>query len=108
MAKLPETLITEACIDWANRNGGDCWHVHGSAFQRTGEPDICGEFHTPANHWLHLKIEVKLMGQDATRLQQVRLDKYEKRGYTVGVVHSLDEFKEIVKHAIQIRDTHSG
>ncbi len=108
MAKLPETRITEACIAWLKKNGGDGWHVHGSSLQRQGEPDICGEFPTPSGVWLHLKIEVKTPTGVLSKLQEVRLDKYGKRGYIVGVVTSVNELREIIHNASTIRCSTSG
>lgn len=99
MAKLPETEITNACIAWIKSMGGDAFHVHGSALQRSAEPDISGEYPLLTGEWLHLKVEVKVAGQNATPLQKVRLDKYDRMGYTVGVVHSVDELKELINHA---------
>lgn len=105
MAKLPETKITEACIAWIKDNGGDAWHVHGSPLQRQGEPDLCGEFPT-ADGWLHLKIEVKTPTGVLSKLQEYRLDKYAKRGYTVGVVTSVNELREIIHNACQLQNTY--
>lgn len=90
MAEKPETKIVRAILNWIKANGGDGYHVHGSLFQRNGEPDI--DAHLPG---AHIKIEVKTPGKNATKLQAQRLAVYRAAGYLTGVVHSLDEFKAL-------------
>lgn len=98
MAEKPETRITEACIDWIKKNGGDAFHVHGSMFQRKGEPDICGELPTAdGKSWMHLKVEVKTDTGAPETLQMFRLTRYVMRGYCAGIVTSVAELKALVE-----------
>lgn len=99
MARKAETLIVEDCLDWVRKAGGDAFHVHGSAMQRKGEPDIAGwipKYTVLGEGRIHFHIEAKLPGEEPDPIQQERLDDYAKGGYTVGVCHSLDEFVHIV------------
>ena len=95
MTAKAETAITTACIDYIKRNTGDAWHVHGGMFQRSGEPDICGEI-ILADHPVHLKIEVKTMAKASkpSKLQIHRLLKYHRYGYGAAIVRSVEELQE--------------
>ena len=88
----PETRIVQEIIAWIKAHGGDAYHVHGSQFQRKGEPDIDGWLPTDKGI-LHLKVEVKTGIGKATPLQLYRLEKYRAAGYVAGVVRSLEEFR---------------
>jgi hypothetical protein len=87
MSAKAETAITRRIIQWIKKQGGDAWHVHGSLLQPAGEPDIDGWL---PSEWgnIHLKIEVKTVQGKPTPLQLVKLRKYHKAGYLVGVVTS--------------------
>ena len=105
MTSKPETKITVACIQWIKDVGGDAWHVHGSAMQRAGEPDIDGVLpysrvvkygaHEAPQYWIHLKIEVKTATGKPSELQIERLRRYSKMGYCAGIVTSVDELKAL-------------
>lgn len=101
MAVKEETPITQDCIAWIKDQGGDAWHVHGSALQRSGEPDICGEIPDGVGGWLHLKIEVKTPTGKPSKLQEYRLAQYAKAGYVTGIVTSVDELKTVVEAALK-------
>lgn len=105
MAILPETKLFTACKQWIKSVGGDCFHVHGSSLQRAGEPDVDGWIPLADGNFLHLKIELKMPHGVVSPLQKIRLDRYGKVGYTVGVVHSTDELKELIENAARIRST---
>jgi len=95
MATKPETLIVNKLISYIKAQGGDAWHVHGSALQRAGEPDIDGWIPT---RWgaAHIKVEVKTPEGRPTALQLVMLRKYHKAGYLVGVVTCVQDLKILV------------
>lgn len=96
MAKKAETKLVEQCLAVVREMGGDAYHVHGSATQRKGEPDIAGWI--PKNGgFVHFHIEAKLPGEEPDPIQQERLDDYAKGGYTVGVCHTVLEFIEIIR-----------
>ncbi len=90
MPPKPETIIVTKIMKWIKAHGGDCFHVHGSLFQRAGEPDICGELPTP-NGWIHLKIEVKTTTGKPSPLQEKRIKDYVERGYYAKIVYSYEE-----------------
>ena len=95
MTAKSETAITNAIIDWIKEQGGDGFHIHGSMYQRSGEPDIDGWIPT-SNGVQHLKLEVKTPTGKPSKLQLVRLDRYVKACYTAGIVTNIDECKHLV------------
>jgi hypothetical protein len=96
MAKKPETALVQACIKWVKAQGGDAYHVHGSAEQRAGEPDIDGAVLWEDGSFSHFKIEAKIHPNTPSKLQLERLRRYSQLGYITGVVYSLDEFIKLV------------
>lgn len=98
MAQKPETPITNACLAWLVKQGGDGFHVHGSMYQRKGEPDICGEIRYN-HHIYHLKVEVKTLAKTSKPdpLQIYRLQQYHKWGYVVGVVRSVEQLENLIR-----------
>lgn len=82
-----ETKITQDIIKWMKGTGGDAWHVHGSAVQRAGEPDIDG-WVKHEEEFIPCKFEVKTTEGVPTPLQLHRLAHYSYGGYCVGVVTS--------------------
>ncbi|MBO8158844.1 VRR-NUC domain-containing protein [Thermosyntropha sp.] len=65
--------------------------------KRAGEPDIdcvyCGQ---------SIKLEVKRPGNNrVTKLQQAMLQKWADAGAVVGVVHSVDEVKELFQEKLK-------
>jgi hypothetical protein len=94
--KKPETKLAEACIAWVKKQGGDAWHVHGSALQRAGEPDIDGAIVWDDGSISHFKIELKVGDNQPSKLQEARLTKWRSLGYITGVVWSLEEFQMLV------------
>lgn len=64
---------------------------HGGAFN-PGEPDITGCL----EGW-RLEFEVKLEGNPATPRQRAELRRWEAAGSITGVVHSVDEVKEVLR-----------
>ena len=98
MAAKPETKITQACIHYLKSKGGDAWHVHGSMFQRSGEPDIDGWVRW-GERIFHVKIEVKTASGIPSELQLARLRVYHRAGYVAGVVTSPEELMDLLyKH----------
>lgn len=93
--KKSETLVVAAIMAWVMSNGGDCWHVHGSSMQRSGEPDLDGAIFVKGVP-VHFKIEIKVDGNTTTPLQEFRLARWRSYGYVTGVAHNLDEFKELI------------
>lgn len=102
VAPMSETDLVQKCIRWVKDQGGTAYHVHGSAAQRAGEPDIDGAIPTSSG-FKHFKIECKVGDNNPTKLQLYRLREYARLGYTTGVARSLDEFKEILQKGRELR-----
>ena len=64
---------------------------HGSAYTRTGEPDIHGCYRGVA-----LKLEVKQPGEEPTRIQVKTLEKWAAAGAITGVVRSVDDVESLL------------
>ncbi len=97
MTRKLETAITQEIIDIIKSFGGDAYHVHGGSVQRSGEPDITGEFQAylddPHNiPWIHCKIEVKTPNGKPSKLQMYRLNRYVHSGYMAGIVTNASDF----------------
>jgi hypothetical protein len=75
----------------------DGFAVHGSIFQRSGEPDIDGSvWSNILKDWIHIKLEVKTLEGKPTPLQLHRLRVYHRRGYCVGIVRSTDDVAYLI------------
>ncbi len=86
--RIVKNILMRLKQDWS----GDGFHVHGSAMQRNGEPDIDASIYSERlDQWLHLKIEVKTNEGTPTKLQIVRLRRYHKRGYVAALVTNYEE-----------------
>jgi hypothetical protein len=93
----PETAITQAILKWLVAQGGDGYHVHGNAFQRSGEPDIDGQIYDKRSRsWLHLKLEVKTKEGKPTELQLLRLAHYHRCGYVAGIVTCIEDVEAVL------------
>lgn len=106
MAVKAETYITEDIIAWIKSYGGDAYHTHGSMFQRSGEPDITGEMPYLLNpyKWIHVKWEVKTPTGKPSKLQLLRLDRYSKSGYSIGIVTCIEDCEALVEEFEQYGD----
>lgn len=97
MSTKAETKITQDIIAHIKSLGGDAFHVHGSALQRGGEPDISGEVQVKHTRlWRHLKVEVKTPEGEPSERQLYRLRHYHDKGYVAGVVTSIRELDELL------------
>lgn len=97
-----ETDIVRDIIHQLKQRGGDGYHVHGSSVQRTGEPDISGEWPVRDTEtgdlvcYLHLKIEVKTPTGTPSRIQLYRLEQYVDRGYVAGIATCWDDVMHLI------------
>lgn len=93
MARKPETRlrtkIIKGLLEWDVVDGIHAWHPHGSQFGRNAlDIIICVEGY-------YVEMEVKVKGP-ATPAQQATIDKVIAAGGIAGVVHSLEEAKELI------------
>lgn len=97
MSAAQEISIVKAIIKWINGQPG-CYaeKFHGGAYSGAGKPDIdaCMHGHT-------VKIEVKRVGFEPTKLQAATLDKWRKAGAIAGCAHSLAETKALVSEIME-------
>lgn len=103
MPQKPETKIVKQITDFIEEMNGNVLKIYGNAVQRSGEPDLIGGIVVLHDGYptliFHFAVEVKVPGEDARPLQLYRLDQWKKAGFITGVVHSLDEFKGLLKNA---------
>lgn len=66
----------------------------GGGYGNAGKPDITG-----CLNGRRFELEVKVPGGKLTPLQKVTLGQWKEAGAITGVVHSVDEVKEILKEA---------
>lgn len=106
---MKEADIIEAIIRWIKNHGGIAHKVHGSAFQKRGEPDIDGALIVTGIP-VHLKLEVKRKDGKASVLQSYRIQRYCDYGYCAGIVYSVEEVEELVLGYVleQIKKTETG
>lgn len=64
---------------------------HGTAFGTAGDPDLYG---TLAGR--HFELEVKREGNPPTPLQEKRLEEWRVAGAMAGVVHSVQEARDVL------------
>jgi hypothetical protein len=64
---------------------------HGTAFGVSGDPDLYG-----AINGRHFELEVKREGNPPTPLQERRLEEWRAAGAMAGVVHSVQEAREVL------------
>lgn len=92
MAKQAETSITQAIIARIKELGGWAYHVHGSAMQPAGLPDIDGCL--PDGR--HIKVEVKTPTGKPSELQKHYVTMFARYGYITGFVTSVEEFNDLI------------
>jgi hypothetical protein len=97
MPAKPETRISTEIQRWVEDNGGNVLKLYGNSLQRSGEPDLIGGIIHPDDHDpVHFAIELKIPGEDASKLQYYRMSQWAKVGFVTGVAHSLEEFKSLI------------
>ena len=100
MANKPETKIVNDIAAFVEDGGGNCLKIYGNAVQRMGEPDLIGGIiiydNLDRGRAVHFAVEVKLPGEEARPLQKHRLKEWAKVRFVTGVVHSVDEFAELI------------
>ena len=74
----------------------DGYHVHGSMFQRIGEPDIDGSIALGLDEYTHIKLEVKTPTGSPTPIQIYRVRVYHHRDYMAGIVTSYEDVQDLI------------
>lgn len=89
----PETKIVHQIEKWISDNGGEVLKLHGSAMQRSGEPDLIGGFGIGTKYPnAKFVYEVKLPGETPREDQMFRLSRWRRAGFSVGWGTSLEDF----------------
>ncbi len=87
-----EASVVRAIRRWLDEQPDLAYEVrHGSAFGRSGQPDISG-----CINGRRFEIEVKRPGAKLTLLQWSRLQQWQAAGAVAAVARSLDDAKFIV------------
>lgn len=92
--KQLEQTIQRNCINWYKRTYPKNYIRKNEQIVKSGDPDI-----VICHFGLFVAIEMKQVGKNPTPLQKIKLEQISLSGGVVGVAHSLEEFKEIVKRA---------
>ena len=91
MTVKPETKIVQQIEKWIFDHDGEVLKLHGSAMQRSGEPDLIGAYIlTPFVY------EVKLPGEEPREDQLYRLKRWRRQGFAAGWGCSLEDFLRFI------------
>lgn len=85
-----ESKLQADILEWLNSNGGHWINLVISALRKAGEPDIIG-----VRRGKFYAFEIKLPGENPTRLQEQKLKKIEKNGGITMVVNSIQQIKDL-------------
>jgi hypothetical protein len=88
---LEKQIVDSIVNDFRTTPGCVVRKRHGTVFGVAGDPDLYGTI-----NGRHFELEVKQPGNPPTVLQARRLEEWRAAGATVGVVHSVQEAKEIL------------
>jgi hypothetical protein len=64
---------------------------HGSPLGTKGDPDLYLLY-----RGIHVEIELKVIGEDPTPLQKLRLEEWHQAGAITAVAHTIDELRDIL------------
>jgi hypothetical protein len=87
---LGETAIKERVMAWLRAQGCYVVKMHGDAYQERGILDLFGIL--PGGRGFIL--ELKVPGQEPSKLQEYHMEQGRKPGGAVGCAHSLEEAQE--------------
>lgn len=89
-----ESRIQTNCINWYKRTYPHHYIKKNEQVVKSGDPDIF-----ICHYGVFVAIEMKQVGKHPSKLQELKLATIKRSGGVVGVAHSLEEFKEIIKRA---------
>ena len=93
---MKEIQLVHKIINWINQHeNAHARKQHGGMYGTIGEPDITG-----CVNGRRIEIEVKLPGNEPTKIQLHRMKEWERCGALTGVAHSLEEAQIILKDLI--------
>ena len=95
MVILSEKQIEDKIKTWLKRQDCEFYKVHGSIFQRAGEPDITGSIRYKGIV-VHFNLEVKTAKGKLSRIQEERLKVWGRFDRMVGVVRSVDDLVDLL------------
>lgn len=99
MSQKAETGLYRRIKRYVENEGGLCFKIHGSAMQEAGVPDIIGWIPVSQAYKtqiVHFAVELKMPGNDASKLQMYQLRRWGAGGFKSGIAESLDDFKRII------------
>ena len=85
-----EANVLRSITKWLDTQDCEYYKVHGSLFQRSGEPDLTGSIEYK-NKIVHFKFEVKSVIGKVSRVQEERMKAWSKYDILVGVVRSVGD-----------------
>lgn len=87
-----ESRIQTNCINWYKRTYPTNYIKKNEQVVKSGDPDIF-----ICHFGVFVAIEMKQVGKSPTKLQTLKLEQIKQADGVVGVAHSLEEFKNIIK-----------
>lgn len=90
----PEARLQRAIQDELKRVGAFVFKVHGSEYMMAGLPDIVGCY-----RGIFIGVEVKMSGNEASKIQLRRLQEIERAGGVTCVAYSVPDAMQVI-HAI--------
>ena len=107
MSQKPETAIVDRIQEFIRQHHGEALKVHGSAMQRSGEPDLIGGFavvgETSKYAGINFVYEVKLPNEKPRADQIYRLKRWARLGYAAGWGTSVDDFRSFLDAQIEYK-----
>ena len=95
MAKQPEGKLSAEIMKSWRKLGIWCYKVHGSMYQPSGIPDICG-----VAGGLSIWCETKMPGNRPSAIQWFKIDELRAHGALVVVAYNLEDAVALAEHAL--------
>ena len=100
MFEATEAYVLKSICKWLDEQDCNYFKVHGSMFQRAGEPDLIGAINYKG-YSISFNFEVKSPKGKPTRLQVHRLQQWRQVGNLAGVVRSVDDVINLLDNHIE-------
>lgn len=102
MGSQPEGKVSLRIRKEWEKRGGWTFKVHGSEFQPSGIPDICGVY-----KGISVWCETKMPGNTTSQIQKYRINKIRSAGAFVVVAYSVKEAVQMLEHIDTSDCTHA-